>query len=47
MIYYAKEYIEEAVFYWSIGMDIETISSIMGLSVDEVNELIDLVSPYV
>jgi uncharacterized protein (DUF433 family) len=42
-----KQYIEEIIFYWSTGMSIEAISDLLGISQDDVNEILDIYSDYV
>ena len=47
MLFYSPEFIREVIYLWSVGVDDETVSSLMGISPEEVGEIIDKISQHI
>jgi len=46
MFYYAIEFIEKVLYYYAEGMAINDISTMIGLSPEDINEILDHTIPY-
>lgn len=47
MKFYDSEDVEKIIWLWSTGMDVETICDLVLMPPENVNEIIDSVSPYI